>query len=117
MIQLNHPDRRNVTPFTNNQLEDSQYIINRALIFMDNNDYPLTDNHYLSDKDCISMLQNLISSYQNLQHFWHVVGGWDGLNKLLVQHEHNVTEAEHSAVGYPYFSSDINVEYEIVKIE
>lgn len=27
--------------------------------------------------------QRLIDSYQNLQHFWDVVGGWEGYNKLL----------------------------------
>lgn len=115
MIQLNHPDREKVKPLSKYELENSEYVINKALKVMDNNDYPLTDNSSLSDKDCICILQNLISSYQNLQHFWDVAGGWEGLNALQKQSECNVTEAEHSALGYPYHISDMNVEYEIVK--
>lgn len=95
MIQLNHPYRPNVKPLSNTELMAFCNLINRY--------FGYGEEPYIEDLD---LSQSLISSYQNLQHFWDVSGGWDGLNKLQAMSE-----------SHKYFTSDINVEYEIVKGE
>lgn len=107
MIQLNHPDREKVKPLSVSELNDCATLIDITMNTHEEIVGAMPNNR--------GMLQNLISSYQNLQHFYDVAGGWDGLAALKKQSECNVTEAEHIALGYPNFTSDIKVEYEIVK--
>lgn len=68
MIQLNHPQRQDAKPLTTEQLtqitDGLNYVMRNAA------------------EDAFDLVQRLISSYQNLQHFWDVVGGWEGLEQL-----------------------------------
>lgn len=82
MIQLNHPQRQDAKPLTQEEFNNTTVIINRCLKVMGNFDYPLSPNEKISDIDSINLLQNFVNSYQNLQHFWDVVGGWDGLERI-----------------------------------
>jgi len=72
MITLNNTEQRQyVKPLTSKQLNDTIKYINDTkkycAVKLNNQGEPLT--------------QRLIDSYQNLQHFWDVVGGWEGLEK------------------------------------
>lgn len=68
MIHLNNTEaRQKVEPLNTYHIEKSVAIINSKEFHSDEEKY---------------VLQNLIDSYQNLQHFWDVVGGWEGYNKL-----------------------------------
>lgn len=68
MIKLNNTEaRQNVEPLHQDQL---QYMCESM------------SQSFSMKPNSIIMGQRLIDSYQNLQHFWDVVGGWEGLDKV-----------------------------------
>lgn len=74
MIKLNNTEaRQGVKPLSSDELHNAVTLMNLFLKQGGFNPLPIEIENW----------QNMLDSYQNLQHFWDVVGGWEGYNKLL----------------------------------
>lgn len=77
MLTINNPEhakqRAKVKPLT---LEDEQKIVLCLNMCIDD-ELPTT----------IRYLQRLIHNYENYRHFFEVVGGWEGYEKIVSEHD------------------------------
>lgn len=75
MINLNNTEaRQNVEPLTAKDLNNAVILMNQFLKY-----------GFDANRNEIGNWQRMVDSYQNLQHFWDVVGGWEGLNNKVQQ--------------------------------
>lgn len=81
-ITYNNPERckerENVVPPTIEEMKDLIGVLNQHLFLLENQGIFMEDIEKLS-----KVYQRHIDHYSNLQHFYDVVGGWEGYEKLL----------------------------------
>lgn len=93
MLTINNPEhakqRAEVKHLTLEEQTEAVNSINnlfKALRFIDNP--AVNEIMYQTERNGgLYLLQRLIYKYENYRHFFEVVGGWEGFNKIVSEHD------------------------------